>query len=118
MKLEQSSPPLAHGRRSVMLSPISVSDPASLARSLRNGFECADGYRDSVDMATVLQPQTLMAFKLADEMPPRKYRYPFKIRIPTKLGFKNPKRVTALYVTNRQPGGFCTDRGYNWFSGS
>ena len=40
-----------------------------------------------------------------------------KIRIPTKLGFKNPKWVTALYVTNQQPGGLWTDRGYNWFSG-
>ena len=82
------------------------------------GFECADGYYDSMDMATALHPQTIMAFKLSDEVLPRKYGYPFKIRIPTKLGFKNPKWVTALYVTNRQPGGFWTDRGYNWFSGS
>jgi len=48
---------------------------------------------------------------------PRKYGYPFKIRIPTKLGFKNPKFVTTIYVTNKEPRGFWTDRGYNWFSG-
>ncbi len=81
------------------------------------GFECADGYYEGIDMPTALHPQTLMAFKLSDEILPRKYGYPFKIRMPTKLGFKNPKFVTTLYVTNRQPPGFWTDRGYNWFSG-
>jgi DMSO/TMAO reductase YedYZ molybdopterin-dependent catalytic subunit len=58
-----------------------------------------------------------MAFRLSDEILPTKYGYPFKLRIPPKLGFKNPKFVTTLYVTNQQPGGFRTDRGYNWFSG-
>jgi hypothetical protein len=32
-----------------------------------------------------------MAVKFADKILPAKYGYPFKIRIPTKLGFKNPK---------------------------
>ena len=81
------------------------------------GFECADGYYESMDMATALHPQTIMAFKLSDEILPRKYGYPFKIRVPTKLGFKNPKFVTTMYVTNLRPHGFWTDRGYNWFSG-
>jgi len=81
------------------------------------GYECADGYYGSIDMPTALHPQTIMAFKLSDEILPRKYGYPFKIRIPTKLGFKNPKWITTLYVTNRKPGGFWEDRGYNWFSG-
>ena len=82
------------------------------------GYQCADGYYGSIDMATALHPQTIMAFKFADEILPAKYGFPFKIRVPTKLGFKNPKWVTALYVTNRMPGGFWEDRGYNWFSGS
>jgi len=81
------------------------------------GFECADGYYEGIDMPTALHPQTIMAFKLSDEVLPRKYGYPFKIRMPTKLGFKNPKFVTTIYVTNRRPPGFWTERGYNWFSG-
>ena len=81
------------------------------------GFECADGYYEGIDMATALHPQTIMAFGLSDEVLPTKYGFPFKIRIPTKLGFKNPKFVTTIYVTNQQPRGFWTDRGYNWFSG-
>ncbi len=82
------------------------------------GYECADGYYGGMDMATALHPQTMMAFKLSDATLPTKYGYPFKIRIPTKLGFKNPKFVTTLFVTDREPNGFWEDRGYNWFSGS
>lgn len=81
------------------------------------GFECADGYYEGIDMPTALHPQTLMAFRLSDEILPTQYGYPFKIRIPTKLGFKNPKFVTTIYVTDQRPRGFWTDRGYNWFSG-
>ncbi len=81
------------------------------------GFECADGYYESLDMPTAMHPQTLMAFRLSDQILPNKYGYPFKIRVPTKLGFKNPKFVTTIFVSNQQPRGFWTDRGYNWFSG-
>ena len=82
------------------------------------GYECADGYYGGMDMATALHPQTLIATRHRGETLPAEFGYPFKIRIPTKLGFKNPKFVTTLFVTNRRPGGFWEDRGYNWFSGS
>lgn len=82
------------------------------------GYQCADGYYGSIDMATALHPQTIMAVKFADQTLPVKYGYPFKLRIPTKLGFKNPKWVTTIFVTDHMPGGFWEDRGYNWFSGS
>jgi DMSO/TMAO reductase YedYZ molybdopterin-dependent catalytic subunit len=81
------------------------------------GFQCADGYYEGIDMPTALHPQTIMALTAGNEILPAKFGFPLKIRIPTKLGFKNPKWVTAIYVTNTQPSGFWTDRGYNWFSG-
>ena len=81
------------------------------------GFECADGYYGGIDMPTALHPQTILAMSLSGETLPTKYGFPFKVRIPTKLGFKNPKWVTAMYVTNQEPRGFWEDRGYNWFSG-
>jgi len=82
------------------------------------GFKCADDYYTSVDMASALHPQTLLAFRYADQVLPAKYGFPMKLRIPTKLGFKNPKHIMALYVTNNYPGGYWEDQGYNWFSGS
>ena len=81
------------------------------------GFECADGYYSSIDMASALHPQTFLTLKISDEILAPRYGYPLKLRIPTKLGFKNPKWITAIFVTNRFPGGFWEDRGYNWFAG-
>ena len=82
------------------------------------GFKCADDYHGSIDMPTALHPQTQLSFKYADELLPPKYGYPMKLRVPTKLGFKNPKHIAAIFVTNTNPGGYWEDQGYNWFSGS
>jgi DMSO/TMAO reductase YedYZ molybdopterin-dependent catalytic subunit len=82
------------------------------------GFKCADKYYSSIDMATALHPQTLLALDYGDKQLPPKYGYPMKLRVPTKLGFKNPKLIAEIYVTNDNPGGYWEDQGYNWFSGS
>jgi DMSO/TMAO reductase YedYZ molybdopterin-dependent catalytic subunit len=82
------------------------------------GFQCADDYYGSIDMATALHPQTILAFDYDGQRLPAKYGYPMKLRVPTKLGFKNPKLIAAIFVTNEYPGGYWEDKGYNWFSGS
>jgi DMSO/TMAO reductase YedYZ molybdopterin-dependent catalytic subunit len=80
-------------------------------------FACAEGYSVSIDMPTALHPQTQMSFKFDGEVLPTKFGFPMRIRIPTKLGFKNPKHVVALEVTNKDMGGYWENQGYNWFSG-
>jgi len=82
------------------------------------GFKCADKYYTSIDMPTALHPQTLLTFRFADQILPVPFGFPMKLRIPTKLGFKNPKHIVAIFVTNDYPGGYWEDQGYNWFSGS
>jgi DMSO/TMAO reductase YedYZ molybdopterin-dependent catalytic subunit len=82
------------------------------------GFKCADRYYTSIDMATALHPQTILALDYGNAALPVRYGFPIKLRVPTKLGFKNPKHITALFVTNDYPGGYWEDQGYNWFSGS
>jgi DMSO/TMAO reductase YedYZ molybdopterin-dependent catalytic subunit len=82
------------------------------------GFKCADRYYSSLDMATALHPQTILALDYGNSPLPDKYGFPMKVRVPTKLGFKNPKHVVAMFVTNDYPGGYWEDQGYNWFSGS
>jgi DMSO/TMAO reductase YedYZ molybdopterin-dependent catalytic subunit len=81
-------------------------------------FRCAEGYSTSIDMATALHPQTQMTFQFDGEILPRKYGFPMKVRIPTKLGFKNPKHVVEMAVSDKFLGGYWEDQGYNWFSGS
>jgi DMSO/TMAO reductase YedYZ molybdopterin-dependent catalytic subunit len=80
-------------------------------------FRCAEGYSTTIDMPTALHPQTQMTFRFDNEILPRAYGFPMKIRMPTKLGFKNPKHVVELTVTNDFKEGFWERYGYNWFSG-
>ncbi len=79
--------------------------------------KCAEGYTNTIDMATALHPQTQMTFKYDHKLLPRAYGFPMKIRMPTKLGFKQPKYVVAMEVTNENRGGYWSNQGYNWFSG-
>ena len=81
------------------------------------GFKCHDGYSGSIDMPTALHPQTQLTTRYADEVLPDAYGFPLRLRVATKLGFKTPKWITAMEVTNLNPGGYWEDRGYNWFSG-
>jgi DMSO/TMAO reductase YedYZ molybdopterin-dependent catalytic subunit len=82
------------------------------------GFQCLDGYTTSIDMATALHPQTQLSLRFDDQVLPPKYGFPMRLRMPTKLGFKNSKHVAAIFVSNQYPGGYWEDQGYNWFSGS
>ena len=81
-------------------------------------FQCAEGYSNTIDMPTALHPQTQMTFRFDHQILPRAYGFPMKIRVPTKLGFKSPKYVISMEVTNDYKGGYWEDQGYNSFSGS
>ena len=80
-------------------------------------FRCMDDYYTSIDMATALHPQTLLTLTWNNQILPKEYGYPMKLRIPTKLGYKNPKHVQVIEITNHFPGGYWEDQGYNWFGG-
>ena len=80
-------------------------------------FKCAEGYTNTVDMPSLLHPQTQLTLKYDNKTLPRAYGFPIKIRMPTKLGFKQPKYVVAMEVTNEDKGGYWENQGYNWFSG-
>lgn len=81
-------------------------------------FQCVDKYWTSIAMPTALHPQTLLVLDFPGKPGETKYGYPIKIRIPTKLGFKNPKFVTESFVTNDILGGYWEKQGYNWYGGS
>lgn len=82
------------------------------------GFKCADDYYTSIDMPTALHPQTILALTYDGQTLPPEYGFPMKLRMPTKLGYKNPKHIQAIFVSNTYPGGYWEDQGYNWFGGS
>ncbi len=81
-------------------------------------FRTADDYPSSIDMATALHPQTLLATKYAGETIADPFGFPLRLRMSTKLGFKNPKWITAIEVTNTYPGGYWESQGFSWFAGT
>ena len=82
------------------------------------GFKCADDYFTSIDMPTALHAQTQLTLTYDGQVLPAKYGFPMKLRMPTKLGYKNPKHINEIFVTNDYPGGYWENQGYNWFGGS
>ena len=80
-------------------------------------FRTADDYPSSIDMATALHPQTLLATGYAGETLADPFGYPLRLRTSTKLGYKNPKWITSIAVTNIYPGGYWEQRGFPWFGG-
>ena len=53
-------------------------------------FKCAEGYTNTIDMATALHSQTQMTFKFDNKILPRSYGFPMKIRIPRSSDSKIP----------------------------
>jgi DMSO/TMAO reductase YedYZ molybdopterin-dependent catalytic subunit len=80
-------------------------------------FKTADDYPSSIDMATALHPQTLLALQYGGDTLADPFGYPVRLRMATKLGYKNPKWVTAIEVTNTYPGGYWEKLGFPWFGG-
>lgn len=76
-------------------------------------------YYTSIDIPPALHlPRRSWRFPFAEQILPREFGGPMKIRIPIKIGFKNSEAAVALSVANVYPSGFWEDNGHNRFSGS
>jgi DMSO/TMAO reductase YedYZ molybdopterin-dependent catalytic subunit len=80
-------------------------------------FHCNDDYMECIDMASALHPQTILATKYAGEPITEPYGAPLRLRTAVKLGYKNPKWIRSIEVTNTYPEGFWEKQGFNWFAG-
>ena len=81
---------------------------------------CVDGYYESIDMETVLHPQTLFCYEMYGQPLDRGHGAPLRLQMPTKLGYKQAKYLDTVRVTNvLQAGqrGYWEDQGYSWFGG-
>ena len=81
---------------------------------------CVDGYYESIDMETVLHPQTLFCYEMYGKPLDRGHGAPLRLQMPTKLGYKQAKYLDSIRVTNvLQAGqrGYWEDQGYSWFGG-
>ena len=80
--------------------------------------ECADDYYESIDMATALHSQSLLCYEMYDQLLTREHGAPLRLRMPTKIGYKQAKYLTSLRVTDVVPkAGYWEDQGYPAYYG-
>jgi DMSO/TMAO reductase YedYZ molybdopterin-dependent catalytic subunit len=82
-------------------------------------FKSADGYYESWDLASVIHPQTLLAYQMNGQDLPPENGAPLRLAAPIKLGYKQSKWVTEVIVTSQllPKRGYWEDLGYEWFAG-
>src|SRR5271165_3360910 len=82
--------------------------------------QCADSYYESIDMETVLHPQTLFCYEMYGKPLDRGHGAPLRLQMPTKIGYKQAKYLVTIGVTNVLQGGlrgYWEDQGYSWYGG-
>ena len=75
------------------------------------------GYYVGLDMASALQPQTLLCYEMGGEPLAPAHGAPLRLAIPVKYGIKNLKRIGRIRFTDERPRDYWTERGYDWYSG-
>jgi DMSO/TMAO reductase YedYZ molybdopterin-dependent catalytic subunit len=79
-------------------------------------FSIDSYWRDSIDMADALHPQTLVTYGMNGADLPPGHGGPLRLRVPRQLGYKSVKYITRLTVTdslkNHMPEG-----DYSWYAG-
>lgn len=82
------------------------------------GLETPDQeYYVSVDMKSMLSPETILAYEQNGEPLSLGHGAPLRLAIPNKYGVKNLKRIGRLEFSDTRPRDYWTEQGYDWFAG-
>ncbi len=81
------------------------------ARALQ--LEAADGFYESVTMADMLDPRTLLVYGMNGETLPIEHGFPLRIYIPNRYGMKQPKWITRMEAIDHDGRGYWVDRGWS-----
>jgi DMSO/TMAO reductase YedYZ molybdopterin-dependent catalytic subunit len=79
-------------------------------------FSFQKRWRDSIDMADALHPQTLLAYGMNGGELPADHGGPLRLRLPRQLGYKSVKYITRLLVTDELRE-FTPKGKYAWYAG-
>jgi len=80
-------------------------------------------YYESLDLLEATHPQTILAYKLNGEILPVEHGAPVRLRAERQLGYKMPKYVQRIELTDAfariggGKGGYWEDQGYQWYGG-
>lgn len=81
-------------------------------------METPDGvFQVSVDMASMMHSQTLLAWMLNGEPLTQEHGAPVRMATPLKYGIKQIKRISRIEFSNTRGPDYWEIRGYDWYSG-
>ena len=89
----------------------------------KGGVQSPGQYYESLGMADVLHPQTLIAYAMNGAPLPVPHGAPLRLRVERQLGYKHAKYLTGIRVVDSfagisgGKGGYWEDRGYEWYAG-
>lgn len=82
------------------------------------GLMTPDGeYYVSIDMPSMLHPQTLLAYEMNERPLLAQDGAPLRLVIPVKYGIKNIKRIGKIWFSDTRPPDYWAERGYDWYAG-
>ena len=82
------------------------------------GLETPDHkYYVSIDMESMLHPQTVIAYEMNDGPLSSDNGAPLRLMIPVKYGIKNLKRIGKIFFSDTRPRDYWAERGYDWYAG-
>lgn len=76
-------------------------------------IEAADGFYESVAMADLMDPRTLLVYAMNGQTLPQRHGFPLRIYIPNRYGMKQPKWITRIEAIAGEGAGYWVDRGWS-----
>lgn len=76
-------------------------------------IEGADGFFESVSMADMMDPRTLLVYRMNGKPLPYEHGYPLRIYIPNRFGMKQPKWIVRMEAIDEQGPGYWVERGWS-----
>ena len=82
------------------------------------GLATPDGaYTVGLDAASMMHPQTLLAYEMQGEPLTVPHGAPLRLATPLKYGVKHLKRIGTVRFMNERPEDYWAERGYDWYIG-
>jgi DMSO/TMAO reductase YedYZ molybdopterin-dependent catalytic subunit len=89
----------------------------------KGGAQSPGQYYESIDLSDAFHPQTIIAYGFNGKALDVPHGAPLRVRVERQLGYKHPKYLQRIEVTDGFAhiaggrGGYWEDRGYEWYAG-
>jgi DMSO/TMAO reductase YedYZ molybdopterin-dependent catalytic subunit/membrane protein DedA with SNARE-associated domain len=83
----------------------------SIAKSVI--FHCAEGYAVGIPFDVAMRPDTILAYKMNNEMLPTEHGFPLRAIVPGIYGMMNAKWITSIEVSDSVFLGYWQTRGWS-----